>query len=546
MAREGRLAWIVLGLALAPPLAAIALVPNVVTQDGPAHLYNAHILRESLRADPAYRGVYTVRWQPLPNWAGHLGLLGLMGAGIPPRAADRLMMAATLVGFAASLLGLRQRVAGAAGLPVAALVCAMLAMSLPWLFGFTSFVIGASLFPLTLGLWWAGRERLGPLQVVAIAGLLVVGYFAHLVSLGLTAIGLVVLAVADPLPGRSRRVLGTAAALSPLVPLALVYRRLMRGGGAVAPLWMELKDPLRLASWKAQLGWVDPITLGSRYLAPFVDEPRKGFLLLAPAVWFAVGLAFAGVNTSRTQAGRDRGWIGLAGLLLLGGLVGPDTLGASHGNYLALRVLLLGLAALVPILDFRTERRAGRIAAGLLAVAVALQGAFVADYAVRSNRLVAGLVRAGRHLENQARIGTLLLRLRQPYRANPLLHADNLLGVGTRRVVWNNYETAHYYFPVQVRPEVPHPPPLAFEQVSILDDPAAAPAREAAWSSLLEAHHNAIDAVVVHGDDPTGRLDAITARWFEPGHREGVVRVWTKRVTPSSSARRASLRPLLP
>jgi hypothetical protein len=217
--------------------------------------------------------------------------------------------------------------------------------------------------------------------------------------------------------------------------------------------------------------------------------------------------------------------LGLAGLLLLGGLIGPDTLGEGHGNYLAQRVLLMGLAALVPVLEFGRTR----IATALLAVAVALQSAFVWDYARRSDRLVADLLRAGPHLRPADRVGSLLLRLRQRYRANPLLHADDLLGVGTDRVLWSNYETAHYYFPVQVRPEVPHPPPLAFEQASIHDDPAAAAARAAEWLALLEAHHAQIDALVIQGEDPSGRLDAITARWFEPIAREGAVRVWRRR-----------------
>lgn len=563
MAREGRLGWLVLVLALSPPLAAVALVPGFVTQDGPAHLYNAHILRESLRNDSPYRDTYAVRWQPLPNWAGHLALVGLMSAGVPPRAADRFLMAGTLAGFAAALLWLRGRVAGPEGLPTAALVCAMLAMNLPWLFGFTSFLIGACLFPLTLGVWWSGRRRLSVGRGLAVAGLLVAGYFAHLVSLGLTAGALVVLAVADPLPGRRRRILGTCAALAPMIPLAALYRRQMRGGGAVEPLWMEMKNPWSLGSWKAQLGWIDPITLGSRFLAPGVSSPRPSFLPLTPALWLALGLALlliaARRHGDRPGSGPRRGWWILAGLLLIGGLIGPDTLGENHGNYLALRVLLLGLAALVMAVDLgrsppgsegdRSRRPARAAAVAALAVAVALQGAFVWDYALRSQRLVDDFVQAGRLLGDRDRVGTLLLSLRQPYRSNPLLHADNLLGPGSRRVLWNNYETAHYYFPVQVRRDVPHPPPLAFERISILDDPAAAPARAAAWSSLLEAHHDRIDVVVVRGDDdPDGRLDAITARWFQPAATVGSLRLWTRtgRLSPSSTAPAASRRPRPP
>jgi hypothetical protein len=556
--RAGR-GWIVLVLALIPALAAILWIPGFVTQDGPAHLYNSHILLESFRPDSPFRDVYQVKWQPLPNWAGHLGLVGLMAVGVPPRDADRLMLAATLVGFAASLFWLRTRVAGVRGSIPSAILCALLAMNLPWLFGFTSFLLGASLFPVTLGTWWTGRRAMGWSRAAAISGLLVLGYFAHLVSLGLTAVGLVFLCAFDPNPRRPRRWAWTLTSLLPLVPLGLVYRGLMRGGGGIEPLWMELKDPLSLESWKAQLGWVDPLTLGSRYLAPFVERAQAAFLALTPVLWVGLGLA---AMIGQTVLGRRnsgplppgggglgrwgsaveddrlvtlehcppserRGWVALAALLLFGGLIGPDTLGVKHGNYLSQRVVLLGLAALVPALDLGTERPLGKFGSVALAVALALQSAFVWDYGVRSDRLVGQFLKARPLVGRNKRVGTLLLDLRQRYRANPLLHIDNLLGIGTGNVIWNNYEAAHYYFPVQARGNVPHPPPLAFERVSLLDDPAFAARRSALWETLLAEHRDEIDVVVVWGEDASG-LDEITGRWFEPADGAGKIRVWRR------------------
>ena len=98
-----------------PPLAALAVVPWFVTQDGPAHLYNAEILARSLDADSPFRESYEVHWVPLPNWAGHLVLAGLRAIA-PPRGANLAINALTLAGFAASVLWVRWRVAGGAGL----------------------------------------------------------------------------------------------------------------------------------------------------------------------------------------------------------------------------------------------------------------------------------------------------------------------------------------------------------------------------------------------------------------------------------------------
>ena len=149
-------------LALAPAVAAIWLVPWFVTQDGPAHVYNAEILASSVggfdRTSP-WHDVYTVRWQPIPNWAGPVTLAALV-AWLPAWVADRIMTSVTLVGFALAILWLRWRVAGGRDLSIAAILASILSMNMAWLFGFTSFMLGACLFPITLGVWWPGRDRL--------------------------------------------------------------------------------------------------------------------------------------------------------------------------------------------------------------------------------------------------------------------------------------------------------------------------------------------------------------------------------------------------
>jgi hypothetical protein len=532
VARRRGLAALV--LALLPAVAAIWAVPGFVTQDGPAHLYNAHILVASLGPASPFRDVFAVRWQPLPNWAGHLMLMGLMTI-VPPRAADRALMTVTLVGLSAAIVWLRWRVAGWRGMPQAAALAVVLGLNVTWLFGFYSFLLGACLFPITLGVWWEGRERMGSGRALAVGGLCVLGYFCHLVSLGLTAVGLIVLAATTPGPLRRRRLAWTAASLAPVLPLALVYRRLTAAGGAMQPEWGVLAHPGSWRAWVAQLGWADPISLGSKLIVPFSEGRSPWAIVLAPVSWLAVALAllvFQTLRPARDAAGaprlrRRRGWAVLAALLLLGGLLGPDSFGRDHGHYLPQRVALLGLVALVPWLDFGVARWPGRLAGLALAAAVVGQSAFVWDYAVRSDRRAAALLRAGPVVGRDQRVGTLLVGIRGGYRSNPLLHVDNLLGVGTGNVLWSNYETRFYYFPVQVRPEVRHPPALEFETVAILDGPDNASPRADRWGRLLANHRDQIDVLVVWGSDPA--LDALNDRWFRTVYREDPVRVLRRR-----------------
>ncbi len=521
--RDRRRGLVVLLLALLPALLAVWIVPGFVTQDGPAHLYNAHILAESFRADSPFRDVFQVRWDPLPNLAGHLVLMGLISV-LTPRAADAVMLTGTLAGFAAAMVWLRGRVAGRSGMPTIAVLAALLALNLPWLLGFTNFLLGACLIPVTLGVWWGGRDRLGIGRVLGMSLLLVLGYFCHLVSLGLTVGALGVLAVLTPGAGWARRLAGTLAAVVPLVPLAIVYRRLMRGGGAIEPEWLMLDDPWTLRAWKERLGWVDPLTLGRKLDFPFVEHSSPAFALLAPSVWCAAGLGVLLIVTlrnawndpeARARLRERRGWVVLAILLVFGGIFGPDTLGPKHGHYLTQRLLLMGLVMLTPALSLSPTRRATRIiATALLGVALAVQSAVVWDYALRADRQVRPYLAAKPYVGRGQRVGSLALGLSRRYRANPLLHLDCLLGVGNGNVIWGNYEAAFYYFPVQIRPEVPHPPILTFEAISIRDDPADAPQRAARWRRLLDAHHDQIDVLLIQGSDP--RIDRINARWFHP------------------------------
>ena len=221
-----------------------------------------------------------------------------------------------------------------------------------------------------------------------------------------------------------------------------------------------------------------------------------------------------------------RAWWVLAGLLVAGGIAGPDTLGAEHGDYLQQRIVLLGLAAVIPVLGLESRGRLGRACVLASVVALAVQSAIVWDYARTSERTAGTLSRASRFIGEHKRIGTLLTDIRTPFRANPLLHADCSLGIGTGNIVWANYETRYYYFPIQVRRDVRHPDPYEFEAVALAGDHPD-DTRTRRWRDLLERYESIIDTLVVWGDDPA--LDEVNARWFERVASEGLVDVLAHR-----------------
>jgi len=552
---------------LSPVMIAIWTVPGFSTQDGPTHLYNAWILSRSFEPDSPYQAYYQVRWQPLPNWAGHLALAGLVRV-VSPGTADRIMITMTLVGFAVALVWLRWKVRGGEAMLSACLLIVSLAPNFLWLLGFTSFLLGCCLLPITLGVWWSARDHLGGGRLVALAVLVVLGYFCHLVSLGLTAAGLGVLALFAPAQDRTRagwesrfrRMGRTAASLLPLVPLGIVYMRLSRQGGPMNPLWANLTSPDVATAWGARLGWVDPVTLSRKVVLPFTERTSALFAAFAPVVWLSLAVlcwlvgSIVASLTEKTRVDESQHlmeqpapaqrvasrqtrsvWLFYGVLMLLGGILGPDSLGSGHGEYLAQRLVLLGLAAMVPALDIPLATRWGRLAAGCLVVAIGLQTVIVWDYAFHCKQTAGQFIGASELVGRDQRIAPLLTGIRSRFRANPLLHADSWLGVGTGNILWSNYEARYYYFPVQFRPGLDRADPKDFERLSLSSDPRPGETCVRLWEQILSRHGGSIDRVAAWKSDPL--LDAITGQWYDLVAERGDVRVFAPRGPGTSRVR---------
>jgi hypothetical protein len=513
--------FILLMLCLTPSLAAVWLVPGFATQDGPAHLYNAQILAGSGDPNSPYASIYAVRWQPLPNWAGHLLYLGLYQV-FSPQNAERAAASLTLILLAAGTLWLRLCVAGHEGLLTATVFASLIGLNVTWLFGFTGFLLGASLLPITLAVWWSGCNRLSTGRSLAVSLLLVVGYFCHPVPLGLTAFSLALLAWFHG--DRSVRA-RTLVSMIPLLPLAMLYKSLTIAGGPMQPEWAHLTSLFSPQGWVAQLGWVDPISLAGKVFRPFSATSSVLNALIAPLLWLSLGLICITCVTIHTKPSGRRGFGVIGVILLIAGIVGPDTLGTSHGHYLPQRIVLLGLVALVPWLRFEATGKValiGRIAVGF---ALFMQTLFVWDYAVESHRTAGQMFQAESRIGRDRRVAAILLDIRGRFRANPLLHADCLVGVGTGNIVWGDYETAHYYFPVQLREPLQSPSAAELEAIARTENPER---RAELTEAFLKRYKNAIDVVVLWGTDP--RVEAILARerFITDLDERGMVHVWRR------------------
>jgi hypothetical protein len=206
--------------------------------------------------------------------------------------------------------------------------------------------------------WWVNRDAMGPKRAVLLAGLLVLGYFCHPLSLLLTALGLVILAVITPGPRWLTRCRWTAMSLMPLPPLGLLYYRLGQAAGAVQPRWRAFpRHSWSLHGWLTYLEREDPFAILLTNPLPLLAWASPWFRFLYPPLWLTIGglaLVLGTLLASRQQTRPPlrtyRGWIVLAFCLAIGWAVAPQELGEGHGSVIPMRVLPLALIAIVPVL----------------------------------------------------------------------------------------------------------------------------------------------------------------------------------------------------
>jgi hypothetical protein len=159
------------------PLWAFTYFPS---QDGPAHLENASIIREYHEpARSAFRAYYVFNQSFTPNWAGHLVLAGLMSL-LPPLTAEKVFLSGYVILFPMAV-----RYAVTAVRPDSRFLAVL---GFPFVYnylfhmGFYSFSYGLAMFFFVSGYWLKHRERFGLRETVTLAGLSILLYLGHVVS----------------------------------------------------------------------------------------------------------------------------------------------------------------------------------------------------------------------------------------------------------------------------------------------------------------------------------------------------------------------------
>lgn len=432
-----RILYAVLALAYLVPIWTVEYLP---TTDGPAHTYNAWVLRQiDNRAEyPLFDRYYVIDARPLPNWLGHAVMAGLMRA-VPPLVAEKLLASGYVLLFLAGAWFL----AGAVDPERGWLAFLVLPMACNRFFqmGFYNFCLGLALFLVALGLWWRRRNDPGLGFPLALNALLLLCWLSHLVAhfLALAAIGTLALLTSE---GGRARVKGLAI----LAPQAIL------------PLWF-------LSGRSGELEWL-PHAAGAvwSYLLRLQMVVSFGFWIgpFLAVAFLAIVLLTLRSRWRRSPGERGSPWWRQDAFLLLSALfvvlylASPDN--AVGGSLLKQRLSLFPWLVLLPWLEPDLGRRGRAVVVGALSLLAVLHVALLAQGYRSLDRDVREYLSGAAAIAPDSRVLPLLFDRRVSLAGlGSLDHAFAYVAVEKGLLDWENYEAASGLFPVRFRPGLRRP-----------------------------------------------------------------------------------------
>ncbi len=457
--------WVTLALLIGVQLIPVWWFRFLPTQDGPAHVENAVILRDLVRGTESR---FSINPQPVPNWTGH-ALLALFGAVVTPRVAEKFVVSLYVV-----LLPLSAAYAGRGVRKDGGWVGILI---IPFLYtlalhkGLYNFCFSLALFFLLIGMvirsW--GRTTWRRVPVIGIVSLLL--YFSHVVSLvmamivlGGIAIGIVTMRWRrnEALRDVMRQIAMIIAGLAPALSLAAWFFVSSQGAAADRrPVGVQL---LRFFELDA--------------LASF----RKPELLVAIIYSMVLWTTTLVLLMTKTIKRRWTNWdwmLALVAITLAVYLIAPNS--AAGGGQISFRLSLYPYFVLIFWLagqPLGSISRAGTSAAAAIVCltflvlhwgSYARLNVYLKEYESISNH-----IDTGKSVVGLDRSRDSLAERKFSWRVRPFWHAIGYVAAKRDLVNLGNYEVMMGYFPVQSRG--PAPRASSADQP---DDPSAAEEREA-------------------------------------------------------------------
>ncbi len=512
-------------------------VPYFISQDGSAHVNASSIMLQLLSGNTFYSEVYTLNSIFVPNSIGHWMMVPLLTI-FSPNIVTKIMLSVTLIGVAAGVVWLRRSLVGT-DIFVSTLIGFILGLNWLWFLGSYNFMLGLVGFAFGLSLYIRWRSKMSLSRGVGLSVLLGLVFISHLVAFVALAGSLVFLSFFCEPETRKSAIVRTALSVISTLPLLIIYRIQTISGEALIPVWRNLSDGWSVSNWAMRFHSADPFAIISRKTLPFTDLENNLLVVFSPGLWVAIAFI---ILTTATLLGPFRKEVlsrmafpfALLSLgAFLAAMFGPDDFGLNNGSILRERLVLIGLILVVPVLRIEKGSLLKFLAAICLSFAVMFQVLATWDYALDNQAATADYISALNKIDQSKNIASVTVLDQKPrFRSEWAAQAVNYTGFGKDQLVWDNYEMAHYLFPVKMKDLIAKSFVLDLTTSNVLAYGATIDEANLKIEVLRKCFHDEahrIDVLVAYGRDE--KLDEMITATFDnqPYFEQGKVRLFRRR-----------------
>ena len=493
-----------------------------INQDGSAHLYSSFLMLELLKNNPNVSEFYALNSFVIPNSSGHW-LMVLLLNFFSPFIVTKIIVTLTFASFVASIGWLRLKTVGTDGLKTSFLIGAALGFNWLWFVGFYNFLIGVCCFVLTVGLFFNWREKMNLRRTIILSILFLLTYFSHIVSFVVLAGSVVMLVFSASKPNIKRNFIYVLVALLPILPLIIIYKFSSAGGGEFFPVWRSLENPFSLSSWLSQIRTVDPFIIISRKSFPFLNGTSIYFAIFTPILWILTAfilLTVASFNEKDKADLLSKSNLVFAFLLfslVFAAIFAPDDFGLTNGSVLRERLLLCGMIFFVPLYRAGNSIYLKKFAQFCLLFIIVFQTLVLWEYSFKTDAEATDFFAAQNAILPDDKLASVvLIEESTRFHSIPLPMMNNYLGIGSNRIVWDNYEIGHNLFPVIAKDSSVKQFVFSLTRTNAFsqnDSKEIFDEKLVRLDSFLSENHSKIITLVVWGKD--SRIETIIGKWYE-------------------------------
>lgn len=259
-------------------LAPLWLFKYFPSQDGPSHIYNAHVLKEYHKHENyKLRDVFKLNLTLFPNWTSHPIMAALLYV-FPPLVTEKILLSLCVGLFPLSMLyflnavNKRNVLFGLLGF--------LFAYNYLLHMGFYNFAISVPLFFFTLGYWWKHKHDITTVNVIVLYVLSLLTYLSHIASYGLLLLVMLILActswISEAVVAIWSKRKNNMGLLSILKTSGNQLSPLLKFGGYMLPLYFillgyYLSSPKESGNSHQSAQWIKEYFWGVKSLVSFTD-----------------------------------------------------------------------------------------------------------------------------------------------------------------------------------------------------------------------------------------------------------------------------------